>query len=114
MHRIVSVTCFALHRKRVSWVVTRHRLWQRLLFGSIYAPTFWELRTGMTEEEYWKQHYILSNEITNTIESFYTWKNVNNYAAEHQTALAKMNVCPTFWNTMLHGLQTTFIITLAR
>lgn len=68
----------------------------------------------MTQNEYWKQHRILSNEVTNTIQSFYTWLDVNNYAAENEVALARMNSNPTFWNITLHSLQTTFIITIGR
>lgn len=68
----------------------------------------------MTESTWWHQHEVLRNEVTNTIQSFYTWKHVNNYAANNEAALREMNRNPTFWNISAHALQTTFIITIGR
>ncbi|MGH9325276.1 MAG: hypothetical protein ACRD2B_01100 [Terriglobia bacterium] len=68
----------------------------------------------MTESTWWHQHEVLCNEVTNTIQSFYTWKHVHNYVSGNKAALTEMNRNPTFWNISTHALQTTFIITIGR
>jgi hypothetical protein len=66
------------------------------------------------ESTWWHQHEVLRNEVTNTIQSFYTWKHVHNYAAENKAVLSQMNQNATFWNILEHALQTSFIITIGR
>jgi len=68
----------------------------------------------MTETEYWNDYSLTQTDIVSAIESFYTYVEIHNYAAESKAIYRRMNAHPTFWNIQLHGLQTTFFITLSR
>ena len=68
----------------------------------------------MSEEHWWVQHAVLMNEIHASADSFYTWKAINERAANDPEVLLQIHRNPAFWNTVLYGLQTTFIITIGR
>lgn len=68
----------------------------------------------MTEETWWDHHSVLMNEMQTTSDSFHTWKGINDQAAANPEVLRQMRTNPAFWNLTLHGLQTTFVITMGR
>lgn len=68
----------------------------------------------MKEDHYWQSHTVLTNEVEDTLASYYTDKEINDYASKNESALRRMNANPSFWVVTAHALQTTFMITLGR
>jgi hypothetical protein len=68
----------------------------------------------MTEAEYWADYSLIHNDVQSAIETFYTYVEIHNFAAENDIVYRRMNKHPTFWNIQLHALQATFFITLSR
>jgi len=68
----------------------------------------------MSEEHWCDQHAVMMNEIHATADSLYTWKAINERAANDPEVLRQIHRNPAFWNTVLYGLQSTFIITIGR
>lgn len=68
----------------------------------------------MTEAAWSQRLEILRSEVVKAIQSFYTWKHINNYAAANPIVLKRMQQNSTFWNITVYALQTTFIITTGR
>lgn len=68
----------------------------------------------MKESEYWQSYTVLTNEVEDTLASYYTEKEINDYASTNAAAFIEMNANPHFWVVTTHALQTTFMITLGR
>lgn len=68
----------------------------------------------MTESEYWQSHTVLTNEVGDTITSYYTEKEIDNYARESEANFTRINADARFWLVTTHALRTTFMITLGR
>lgn len=68
----------------------------------------------MTDEEFWKGFELTRNEIDIAIYSYYTWLEIQNYAATNEEVRNSMNKTPMFWNITLYGLQESFFMALGR
>lgn len=68
----------------------------------------------MTESEYWRDYELTRDEVNTAIESFYTYIEIHNFAAEDNDVYRTLNEAPTFWNIQLYCLQTAFFIALGR
>jgi len=66
------------------------------------------------ESEYWQSHTVLTNEVEDTIASYYTEKEIDNYARESKANFNRINADASFWFVTTRALQTTFMITLGR
>lgn len=63
------------------------------------------------EEEFLKELNIFRNEIDSALKSLYTELAIHQIAVDDKKILNALNLTPTFWNTVLNGLQhSTFII----
>jgi AbiU2 len=72
------------------------------------------MKTDTREIAYWDEYKVVRNEVYVAIESFYTWLETNQFASESPENYRKINHAATFWMIQLHGLQTTFFVTLGR
>ena len=68
----------------------------------------------MTEDEYQQQFASMRNEIAAATNSFYTYIEVHKFASESPENYDKINKDANFWNILLYGLQTTWLIALGR
>jgi hypothetical protein len=68
----------------------------------------------MIESEYWRDYELTRDEVNTAIESFYTYVEIHNFAAEDDDIYRTLNEAPTFWNIQLYCLQTAFFIALGR
>jgi len=68
----------------------------------------------VTEQAWWQQHRVLLGEVLSASDSFILWRDINNIGATDPSVLLRLQQNPEFWNTVTHGLQTTFIITIGR
>jgi hypothetical protein len=69
---------------------------------------------SMSESEYWRYYEVIKNELYITITSFYTYVEIQNFAAENITNYKKINKSAEFWNIQLYGLQAAFFVALGR
>jgi AbiU2 len=72
------------------------------------------LGAGLTEEEFLSDYRLIEDEVLDAINLFHTYLEIHKFAAEDRNIYKAINASAPFWNTQLHGLQTTFFIVLAR
>lgn len=61
-----------------------------------------------------RDYDLIRDDVYTAIQTFYTWLEIHNYASEDKSIYKKLNENPTFWNLLLHSLQTTFFIVLGK
>lgn len=61
-----------------------------------------------------RDYDLIRDDVNIAIQTFYTWLEIHNYASEDKSIYKKLNENPTFWNLLLHSLQTTFFIVLGK
>ena len=69
---------------------------------------------AISESEYWHNYELIRNEVFVSIESFYTYREIHNFAAESEKHYQMINKEASFWNINLYGLQAAFFVTLGR
>lgn len=68
----------------------------------------------MTEHEFWIDYELIRDEVWAAIETFYTYIEIHNFAADNKNIYKKINQNPSFWNITLNGLHRSFFIALSK
>lgn len=69
---------------------------------------------NLTEQDYWAEVQLLSQEIEASRIVYHTYEEVNRLALQDATAFQAINRDPQFWKTHMHCMQTTLFMTLSR
>jgi hypothetical protein len=76
----------------------------RFAIAKIYA---------VTAEQYWAELDLISIEVNDAVQVFYTYLAMTEVAADKKL-LKALSKAPLFWSTQMYCLQTTFFMILAR
>lgn len=68
----------------------------------------------MTEEEYWRDYEVISDDVHAAIVTCYTHRALNHLIATDQDVYAKVNANPEFWRATSYSLQNMMFILLSR
>jgi hypothetical protein len=68
----------------------------------------------MSEQEFWTDYELIRDEVWAAIETFYTYIEIHNFAADNKKNYRKINQNPRFWEITLYGLHRSFFIALGK
>ncbi len=68
----------------------------------------------MTDDEFSRHYTVLRNEVTEATHSYYTYKAINNFAAENELHLRRINAASDFWIITQRVLYSTFMLAIGR
>ncbi len=71
-------------------------------------------RVPLTEEEYWRDYGIISDDVNAAMVSCYTHRAINHIAAQDRRIFDRLNRQPEFWRVTAFSLQNTLFIVLSR
>lgn len=68
----------------------------------------------MTDEEFWQHHAALMDDVAEATHSYYMFKTIDDFAAENELHLRRINEAASFWIVSRKALYSAFMIAIGR
>ena len=68
----------------------------------------------MTDDEFWLHYEALRDNVAEAIHGYYTYKTIDEFAAESELHLRRMNEVAGFWIIAQQAFYSTFMVAIGR